>query len=154
MASAATTPEEYINSLSKEQGQPIKKLRETILENLPKGFEEVMSYGMIGYVVPQSRYPQGYHSDPKTPLPFVCLAAQKNHITLYHMGVYAIPKVLSWFKSEYSKRSSTKLDMGKSCIRFKRPENIPYDLIGELMQKISVEEWIRIYEKNAPARSN
>ncbi len=121
-------------------------MRQTILKNLPKGFEEGMGYGMLGYVVPHSRYPAGYHCDPKQPLPFVSLASQKNFIALYHMGLYMMPSLLHWFQEEYSKHSKKKLDMGKSCIRFKKADDIPYDLIGELMKKVSPDEWIACYE--------
>jgi len=107
-----------------------------------------MSYGMIGYVVPHSLYPDGYHCSPNLPLPFVNIASQKNHIALYHMGIYSFPEILDWFTKEYPKHSKLKLDMGKGCIRFKKPEHIPFDLIGQLMKKISVEDWIRIYEEH------
>ena len=122
------------------------KLRETIRQNLPEGFQEGMQYGMPGYSVPHSRYPAGYHVNPTQPLPFVGIASQKNFIALYHMGLYAMPPLLQWFQQEYPKHSKTKLDMGKSCIRFKKPQEIPYPLIGELMKKISPDEWIKCYE--------
>lgn len=123
----------------------IKELRRVITQNLPKGFMETMSYGMIGYVVPHKLYPNGYHCDPKQPLPFMGIASQKNYITLYHMGMYANEQLLQWFTREFPKHSSTKLDMGKGCIRFKKPEHIPYQLIGELVKKMSVDEWIEVY---------
>jgi hypothetical protein len=122
------------------------KLRSTILENLPEGFEEVMSYGMIGYVVPHEIYPPGYHCDNKLPLPFINIASQKHFIALYHMGIYADPELLDWFTTAYAKLITTKVDMGKSCIRFKKSELIPFDLIGELCEKITVKEWINTYE--------
>jgi len=122
-------------------------LRKVILENLPKGFEETMSYGMVGYVVPHSIYPKGYHPNPKFPIPFMHLANQKNSINLYHNGIYADKKLLDWFLEKYPEHTSLKLDMGKSCVRFKKMDKIPYKLIGELISKISVEEWIDIYEK-------
>ena len=103
---------------------------------------------MLGYSVPHKIYPPGYHCDPKLPLPFVGMASQKNFIAFYHMGIYAMPDLLKWFVAEYPKHSTAKLDMGKSCIRFKKPEHIPYKLIGELMKKVSVEKWIEVYEKN------
>ena len=105
-----------------------------------------MSYNMIGYYIPHSLYPSGYHCDPKLPLPFVTIAAQKNFVAVYHMGVYSDPALLDWFVTEHAKRSTKKLDMGKSCIRYKNPEHIPYDLIGELMTKISAQAWINTYE--------
>lgn len=123
------------------------ELRKVIAKNLPKGFSETMAYGMIAYVVPHSLYPDGYHCDPKTPLPFINIASQKNFIAVYHMGIYADKKLLDWFSKEYPKHSKTKLDMGKSCIRFKKPDQIPFKLIGELASKMTVKEWIALYEK-------
>ncbi len=148
MTSKATSPEQYIKELPPDRKEAIAQLRDTILKNLPKGFKEVMSYGMIGYVVPHDEYPDGYHCDPKLPLPFVCIASQKNFIAFYHMGMYAMPGLLKWFTAEYVKRSPAKLDMGKSCIRFKKPEHIPYKLIGELIKKVSVKDWIKVYEES------
>jgi hypothetical protein len=124
----------------------MQKLRNSIIENIPQGFEEVMSYGMLGFVIPHSIYPEGYHCDPKLPLPFINLASQKNFIALYHMGIYADNQLLEWFVAEYPKNSKTKLDMGKSCIRFKKLDDIPYELIGDLAGKISVTDWIKSYE--------
>lgn len=143
-----STPEAYIAKLADDQKNAIIKLRNTILKNIPKGFKEEMSYGMIGYVVPHQLYPNGYHCNPKLPLPFLSIAAQKNFIAFYHMGIYAQPELLNWFVNEYPKHSHTKLDMGKSCIRFKKPEHIPYELLGQLCKKITVQDWINIYEKN------
>jgi len=142
----AASPDEYVAKLPNERQIPFQKMRETILRNIPEGFEETMSYGMIGYVVPHSTYPAGYHVDPKLPLPFINIASQKNFIALYHSGVYADPDVYDWFVGEYPKHSKTKLDMGKSCIRFKKIDQIPYELIGELVKKITPHRWIRIYE--------
>ena len=140
--------ESYIEQLPEDRKEVFEKLRQTILENLPKGFSEVISYGMIGYVVPHSIYPDGYHCDPKLPLSFLNIASQKNFISLYHMGIYADPTLLEWFTTEYPKYSKRKLDMGKSCIRFKKLDEIPFDLIGELVQKMTVEQWIQLYESN------
>lgn len=148
MTSDAKTPEEYINALPPERKEAISKLRKIIVENLPKGFSETMDYGMIGYVVPHSIYPNGYHCKPETPLPFMSLASQKNFVAVYHMGVYAHKELLDWFVNEYPKHCSRKLDMGKSCVRFKKIEEIPYELIGELASKMTTEEWIDIYESN------
>jgi hypothetical protein len=136
------SPEEYIAQLPPDRKEAISKLRNEVLKNLPKGFQETIGYGMLGYVVPHSIFPQGYHCDPKMPLPFANIASQKNHIAFYHMGLYGGGKVLEWFLKEYPKHTKAKLDMGKSCVRFKRPEDIPYKLFGELMSKISVEDWI------------
>lgn len=148
MTSDAKTPEEYINALPPERKEAISKLRKIIVKNLPKGFSETMDYGMIGYVVPHSIYPDGYHCKPETPLPFMSLASQKNFVAVYHMGVYAHKELLDWFVNEYPKHCSRKLDMGKSCVRFKKIEEIPYELIGELASKMTTEEWIDIYESN------
>lgn len=147
MQSSAATPEEYVASLPEDRKEAIEKLRKVIKKNLPKGFKEGMGYGMLGYNVPHSLYPAGYHCDPKLPLPFIGLASQKNFIAVYHMGVYSSPELLEWFTTEYSKRVKGKLDMGKSCIRFKKPENIPFDLIGELASKLTPQQWIDLYEE-------
>jgi len=147
MQSSAKTPQEYINELPEDRKEPFRKLRDVILENLPAGFEEVMSYGMIGYVIPHSIYPKGYHVDPKLPLGFMNIASQKNFIALYHMGMYGSGSLVEWFEDEYPKYSKTKLDMGKSCIRFKKPDQIPYQLIGELAGKMTPRQWIDIYEE-------
>ena len=144
----ADNPDQYIDQLPDDRKEVMKKLREAILGNLPKGFSETMSYGMIGFVVPHSLYPDGYHCDPKLPLPFISIASQKNFVALYHMGMYADNKLLEWFTTEYPKHSKVKLDMGKSCIRFKKINEIPYKLIGELVGKMSLKEWISIYETN------
>jgi uncharacterized protein YdhG (YjbR/CyaY superfamily) len=141
------TPEEYIAALPDDRKEAINELRKTIQKNIPEGFSEEMSYGMIGYVIPHSLYPHGYHCNPKLPLPFLNIASQKNFISIHHMGIYANKKLLDWFLSEYPKHSTTKLDMGKGCVRFKKPEHIPYKLIGELASKITVQEWINMYEK-------
>ena len=144
----AATPEEYLERIPEERKMALSKLRAVIKENLPMGFQESMSYGMIGYVVPHQVYPDGYHCDPKLPLPFINIASQKNFIALYHMGIYANKELLDWFVNEFPKHSNLKLDMGKSCIRFKKPEQIPYELIGNLVKRMSCEEWIGLYESN------
>lgn len=148
MQSKAATVEAYLNELPEERQQALSRLREVILKNLPKGFSEGIGYGMIGYSVPHTLYPAGYHCDPKLPLPFISLASQKNFIALYHMGIYADPELLEWFTKEYPKHSKTKLDMGKSCIRFKKINDIPYDLIAALVKKMTVKQWIALYEEN------
>ena len=142
------TVENYIEQLPEDRKTAMQELRKFFSENLPEGFQECMSYGMIGYVVPHSIYPAGYHCDVKLPLPFMNIASQKSHIAVYHMGIYADSELLSWFQEEYSKQVKGKLDMGKSCIRFKKPELIPYNLFAELARKMSVQDWISIYEKN------
>lgn len=146
MQSKAATPEEYISEIPESQLEAFIQLRKTIKENLPKGYEEEMSYGMIGYVVPFSIYPKGYNVKPKVPLPLLNLAAQKNFIALYHTGIYANKTLLEWFTEEYPKHSKLKLDMGKGCIRFKNLSQIPYSLIGELVKKMEVDEWVNLYE--------
>lgn len=146
MQSKTTTPDQYIAELPEDRKEVMQKLRETVKKNLPKGFEETMQYGMLGYVVPHSIYPDGYHCNPKDALPFMALASQKNHIGFYHMGIYSDPDLMKWFTEEYPKHASNKLDMGKSCIRFKNPKNIPFELLGELTTKVSVDEWIAKYE--------
>ncbi len=148
MQSKATSPEQYINELPDDRKEVIKKLRKTILDNLPEGFKEHMNYGMLGYVVPHTTYPDGYHCSPELPLPFMNLASQKNFVALYHSGIYASNELHDWFVGEYPKYVKTKLDMGKSCIRFKKLETIPYELIGELCTMMTVDEWITLYEKN------
>ena len=140
--------DDYLKNLPQDRLEVINKLRSIIKDNLPAGFEEAMSYGMIGYVVPHSLFPAGYHCDPKLPLPFVSIASQKNFVALYHMGIYANTELLNWFTTEYPKHVKTKIDMGKSCIRFKKPEQIPFDLICQLCSKMQVEDWIALYEKN------
>ena len=139
---------EYLEQIPENRKPIIEKIRVKINDNLPKGFEEGMNYKMIGYYVPHSIYPDGYHCDPKLPLPFMNIASQKNSINLYHMGIYANKELLDWFVREYPKHCKTKLDMGKSCIRFKKMDQIPYDLIGELASKMTPEEWISIYESS------
>ena len=147
MQSKATTVEQYLSELTEERKPIIKQLRQVILDNLPEGFEEVMNYGMLGYVVPHSVYPDGYHCDPKLPLPFINLASQKAHIGFYHMGIYADDKLLEWFVGDYSKTGiKVKLNMGKSCIRFKKEAHIPFELLGQLISKVTVQDWIETYE--------
>lgn len=142
------TPDEYIQAIPEERQGVMNELRKVIKENLPKGFSEEISYGMIGYVVPHSLYPDGYHCDPKLPLPFMNIASQKNFIAVYHSGIYADPELMQWFVGEYPSYVKTKLDMGKSCIRFKKIDQIPTKLIGELAAKMTPQEWISLYEKN------
>jgi uncharacterized protein YdhG (YjbR/CyaY superfamily) len=148
MESKLKTINDYLTEIPEERKLVFQKLRQVILDNIPKGFVEQISYGMIGYVVPHLTYQNGYHCDPKLPLPFVNIASQKNFIALYHIGIYANPEISEWFTSEYPKHSKQKLDMGKSCIRFKKLDQIPFNLIAQLMKKISVEEWINYYESH------
>ena len=137
----------YFDQLPEDRKAAMNQLRATIKKNLPKGFVESFDYKMPGFSVPHSLYPEGYHCDPKIPLPFVSIASQKNFIALYHMGMYANPSLLKWFEEEFPKHSKAKLDMGKSCIRFKKPDAIPFDLIAELMTKMTPQDWIQLYKK-------
>lgn len=143
----ADTVTEYLEQIPEDRKPAIEQLRNTILKNLPKGFTEQLSYGMVGYVVPHTLYPPGYHCDPKLPLPFLSFASQKNFIALYHMGLYADKDLLDWFTSAYPQHSKAKLDMGKSCIRFKKPDQIPFELIGKLVARMTPKQWIEVYEK-------
>lgn len=143
----ANNPDEYISLLPDDRKEAVQELRKILIKNLPLGIEESISHGMIGYGISQAIYPKGYHANPKEPLPFMSIASQKNHIALYHMGIYAFPEILAWFKEEYSRKVKTRLDMSKSCIRFKKPADIPYDLIAELCRKISLEDYIKRYEE-------
>ncbi|MDP5092880.1 MAG: DUF1801 domain-containing protein [Polaribacter sp.] len=148
MISTATTVTEYLAGIPEERAVIIEKLRNVIIKNLPKGFEEGMQYGMIGYFVPHKMYPNGYHCNPKEPLPFMSIASQKNSINIYHMGLYANKDLYDWFVTEYSKNYPRKLDIGKSCIRFKKETDIPFEILAELFQKMNVDEWISIYESS------
>jgi uncharacterized protein YdhG (YjbR/CyaY superfamily) len=142
----ATSPEDYISQVPEERQDALKRLQQTLRDNLPKGFKEGMQYNMPAFFVPLSTYPDGYHCAKDEPLPFICFASQKNSVNLYHSGIYAKKELYDWFVSEYPKHCKRKLDMGKSCIRFKKVEEIPFKLIAELAQKMTVEEWISIYE--------
>ncbi|WP_417442980.1 DUF1801 domain-containing protein [Joostella sp.] len=144
---SANTVEDYLNTVPLERRPAFNKLRAVILDNLPKGLEERLSYGMIGYVVPHSIYPKGYHCNPELPLPFINLASQKNYISLYHSGLYADKEIYKWFIDEYPKYTSSKLDIGKSCVRFRKMDQIPYELIAILLRKMDVETWIGLYEE-------
>ncbi|MBL8348710.1 MAG: DUF1801 domain-containing protein [Burkholderiaceae bacterium] len=149
----ATTVDGYLAELPPERQAALGRLRAEITKNLPPGFVEQMQWGMVGYVVPHSLYPAGYHTDRAQPLPFLALASQKAHIAVYHMGIYADPKLLAWFRSEHAKASPRKLDMGKSCIRYRKPEDIPFDLIGRLAGKVTPNQWIEGYERSLGGRT-
>lgn len=148
MQISSTSIEDYVSKLPEERQEVFKKLFDTINNNLPEGFEENISYGMIGWAVPLEKYPAGYHCTPGSPLPFISVASQKNFIAVYHMGIYAKPELLNWFTEEFPRHSKRKLDMGKSCIRFKKMDEIPFELIAELSKKMTVDEWISLYEAN------
>ena len=137
---------EYKKNVPEDRKDVFDKLIETVRENIPKGFSEELSYGIPAWVIPHSLYPKGYHCSPNLPLPFASVASQKNFISLYHMGIYSSPELLNWFEEEYPKHCKRKLDMGKSCIRFKKMDDIPFSLIEELMQKMTPQDWIRKYE--------
>ncbi len=141
------SPKEYLESFPEEKKKVLVETRKTILRNIPKGFVEVVNYNMLGYVVPHKLYPAGYHCNSELPLPFINLAMQKKYLALYHMALYADIKLLSWFTTEYPKHTDAQLEMGKSCIRFKKLDQIPLSLIAELVKKITVQEWIKIYEQ-------
>ena len=140
------TVSDYLVNLPEERKDSFNSLRKVILSNLPEGFEECINYGMIGYVVPHSIYPAGYHCDTKLPLPFMNIANQKNFIAFYHMGIYGNQDLMNWFVNEFPKYSKAKLDMGKSCVRFKKMDDIPFELIGLLIKKMSMLDWINQYE--------
>ncbi len=147
MTIPANSVQEYLDNVPEERKEVFRKIFDTISQNIPEGFDERLSYGMIGWVVPHSLYPGGYHCTPELPLPFLAIGSQKNFIALYHMGIYANQNLLQWFQDEYPKHAKTKLDMGKSCIRFKKMNDIPVELIGELVTKMTPKEWISLYEK-------
>ena len=140
--------EEYLDVIPEDRREALTKIRKLLSDNIPIGFEETLGYGMPGYVVPHSIYPKGYHCNPKLPLPFINFASQKNYVAFYHMGIYAKPELLEWFVEEYPQHCNTKLDIGKSCLRFKEMADIPFDLLAELISKMTVDEWISVYEKN------
>ncbi|HRD56802.1 MAG TPA: DUF1801 domain-containing protein [Ferruginibacter sp.] len=147
MKSTATDIEAYFDGLPIERKAPMQALYKTITDHLPKGFEPTMQYGMISFVVPHSIYPDGYHCKPTDALPFLSIASQKNFIALYHMGIYADAALLQWFTNAYTSAAIGKLDMGKSCIRFKKVDKIPMELIANLCTKMTVKDWIKLYEK-------
>ncbi|HFI0113634.1 TPA: DUF1801 domain-containing protein [Streptococcus suis] len=140
--------EAYFSILPDNRKDAVERLHRVILEHLPDGFEVGVLGGMINYYVPLTSYPNGYHCTPGEPLPFLALASQKAHIALYHMGIYMDKELHDWFVAAYQEQVPTKLDMGKSCIRMKNPKNIPYELIGELVTRMSMERYIELYEEN------
>jgi len=147
MKPTGATVAAILENISEERKVAFQRLHQIILDHLAPGLEPGLSYGNLGYVVPHSLYPAGYHCKPSEPLPLAWIASQKNSINFYHMGIYADPKLLDWFVAEYPKHSAQKLDMGKSCMRFKKPEHIPFELIGQLMGKMSAQDWIDMYER-------
>ncbi len=153
MKATGNTIKEILTNLPEDRTQPFNKLHEVIVKNLPKGFVPAISYGGLGYVVPHAIYPAGYHCKPSEPLPFAGIASQKASINFYHMGIYSDPVLLKWFVTEYPKHSKQKLDMGKSCVRFKNLNEIPYKLIAELMKKMSAKQWIDLYERKLLPKS-
>jgi hypothetical protein len=148
MKATGVTVEEILENIPEDRKEAFLKLHQTIIDHLPKGFEAGISYGGLGYIIPHSLYPAGYHCKPAEPLPFASMASQKNSINFYHMGIYMNPALMDWFVAEYPKYSTQKLDIGKSCIRFKKWDQIPYELMGQLMQKMTAQQWIALYERN------
>ena len=140
-----TEIDQYIDRVESKWKDSFITLKEVMDQHIPSGFELEMQYDMPSYVVPLATYPDGYHCKKDTPLPFISIAAQKKHIAVYHMGIYADPELLTWFQEEYPNHMDTKLNMGKSCIRFTNPSKIPFQLIGELVSKLTVEDWIEMY---------
>ena len=154
MQSKARTVEEYLASLPEDRRKAITAVREVILRNLDKDYEEGMTYGMIGYYVPHRIYPAGYHVDPKQPLTFACLGSQKNYMSLYLMSVYGGGDHTDWFRKEWGK-TGKKLDMGKSCIRFKRAEDLALDVVGEAIRRVPARAYIQHVEaalKSSPKK--
>lgn len=139
------TFDEYVDNIDDKWKSTFLKTWDTIEKHLPPGFEVGIQHGMPGFSVPLHTYPEGYHVD-NTPLPFIGIAAQKRHLAVYHMAMYREPEIYDWFVGEYDKHMTTKLNMGKSCIRFTNPTKVPYALLGQLAEKITVDEWIKLYE--------
>ncbi len=150
MQSKAKTVAQYLSALPKDRREALLAVRSTILKNLPKGYAEGMQYGMIGYFVPHSVYPAGYHCDPKQPLPFAGLASQKNHMAIYLMCVYSDPELEAWFRESWAK-TGKKLDMGKSCVRFKKLDDVALNVIGQVIRRVPVKKFIEFYESAIPA---
>jgi hypothetical protein len=146
MQSKAKTVKQYLAELPADRREAISAVRDVILSNLPRGYEEGMAYGMIGYHVPHSVYPPGYHCNPEQPLPFASLASQKNHMALYLMCIYSDPELEAWFRQAWAK-SGKKLDMGKSCIRFKKLDDVPLKVIGQAIKKVPAKKFIEHYER-------
>ena len=146
MKANGTTVMDILSNIPSDKAEHFNQLHDIIVKNLPIGFEAGISYGGLGYVIPHTLYPAGYHCKPIEPLPFAGISSQKNSINFYHMGMYSDPLLYEWFVTEYPKHSKQKLDMGKSCVRFKKLDDIPFKLIGELMRKMSAQEWINLYE--------
>jgi hypothetical protein len=147
MKSNNTFVAEYLKSLPEDRIDAVKNILRQVEIHLPEGFDYTIQGSLLSIVVPHSVYPSGYHCNPKDPLPFISIASLKNNISLYHMGVYADENIFKWFVSEYEKLQIGKLDIGKSCIRFKNLENIPFDLLGQLFKKMTPADWIALYEK-------
>jgi hypothetical protein len=141
MKSSAATVEEYLQGLPADRRTAISAVRQVILANLPKGYVECMSYGMIGYVVPHRLYSAGYHCDPRLPLPYANLGSQKNHMALHVMIIYGDPATEQWFRKAWQ-AAGKKLDMGKCCVRFKKLEDVPLDVIGQVIARVPVKDYI------------
>lgn len=143
---SATTVEEYLQGLPADRRVAVSAVRKSILASLPEGYVECISYGMIGYVVPHSLYPAGYHCNPKLPLPYACVGSQKNHMALHLMTVYGDPAMEKWFRKAWTD-TGKKLDMGKACVRFKKLEDVPLDVIGQVIARVTVKNYIARVEK-------
>lgn len=147
MNSNALSVNEYLNELPDSQQGAVQRIYQLALERLPKGFEPIMQYGMISFVVPLSLYPHGYHVRKGTPLPFLAIAAQKNYISVYHLVLYGDLETYNWFTNAYLEHYGKPVDMGKSCLRFKKESDIPFDLLGELFTKWTPAQYIQVYER-------
>ena len=146
MQSKATTVAQYLAELPEDRRAILSAVRDVIRANIDPGFSEGVGYGMIGWVVPHATYPAGYHCDPKQPLPFASLASQKNHMALYLCSVYVDDgRESDWFRAAWAK-TGKKLDMGKSCIRFKKIKDLALDVIAESFRRMTVEKFITQYE--------
>lgn len=158
MQSKATTVEQYLSELPEDRRAAIAAVRKVFLDNLDGGFAEGISYGMIGYSVPHSRYPAGYHCNPAQPLPFGGLASQKGHMSLYLMGLYMDQvgekrgPLLTWFEESW-KKAGKKLDMGKSCVRFKKLDDLALDVLGQAVRRMKCDEFIAAYERGLDPRT-
>jgi hypothetical protein len=151
MKTAAKTVDEYLQSLPEERRAVVNAVRKVIRANLPEGYAECVQYGMIGYVVPHSIYPAGYHCDPRQPLPIAGLAAQKNYFAMHLMAVYGHPETEQWFRKAYL-ASGKKLDMGKACVRFKKVDDLPLEVIGQLIARVPVKAYVARVQKFLQSR--
>jgi uncharacterized protein YdhG (YjbR/CyaY superfamily) len=143
----ASTVADYLEQLPADRRPWVERLLQTLRTHLPPGFTETISYGMPAFVVGHERYPAGYHCDPKLPLPFISIGSQKAAVTIYHMGLYADGDLLRWFEKRWVESGAGKLDMGKSCVRFKKPEQVPWGLLEDLAGRMTPDDWVSTYER-------